>query len=242
MSAAPPIRSFHEPPRPDAAADPYSLGANPYSWGGRRSRLRSAAWRLALRRRSREAVVGRVGRRRFGVAKPLATRSAKRAKARSRLRAWERSSWATATTLGPTRAKSRLRWASLSVPEASTSKLASTREAVTFACCPPGPEERLVRTVISAEGSSKSLVTRKGGKTGDRGIEPRARVLETPMLPLHQSPKRPVLRAILVCDTPEKVIAMVNLRRDFAGRSSRRLAAESAQSTQAGRTGRPATP
>ena len=35
--------------------------------------------------------------------------------------------------------------------EAPTSKIASTREAVTFACWPPGPEERLVRSVISDE-------------------------------------------------------------------------------------------
>jgi hypothetical protein len=35
-------------------------------------------------------------------------------------------------------------------------------------------------------------------KAGDRGIEPRAGVLETPMLPLHQSPKTPDLQAILV--------------------------------------------
>jgi hypothetical protein len=35
-------------------------------------------------------------------------------------------------------------------------------------------------------------------EAGDRGIEPRARVLETPMLPLHQSPKTPDLQAILV--------------------------------------------
>jgi hypothetical protein len=30
---------------------------------------------------------------------------------------------------------------------------------------------------------------RRDRPTGDRGIEPRARVLETPMLPLHQSPR-----------------------------------------------------
>src|SRR5580692_8302492 len=35
--------------------------------------------------------------------------------------------------------------------------------------------------------------------TGDRGIEPRARVLETPMLPLHQSPESAVLQAFRVC-------------------------------------------
>ena len=38
--------------------------------------------------------------------------------------------------------------------EAATSKTASTREAVTFACWPPGPEERLARTSISRSGIS----------------------------------------------------------------------------------------
>ena len=40
--------------------------------------------------------------------------------------------------------------------EASTSKIASTREAVTFACWPPGPEERLVRSVDLARAGSLS--------------------------------------------------------------------------------------
>ena len=41
---------------------------------------------------------------------------------------------------------------SVSVEDAATSKLASIREAVTFACWPPGPEERLARTSISSAG------------------------------------------------------------------------------------------
>jgi hypothetical protein len=50
------------------------------------------------------------------------------------------------------------RWASVSASEATTSKLASTREAVTLACWPPGPEERLVRSSISASGIARSGV------------------------------------------------------------------------------------
>jgi hypothetical protein len=130
------------------------------SSGGRRSRLRSVARRLAWRRRSREAAVGRVARRRLGTAKAPASRSLKRDKARSRLRAWDRSSCEIATTRGPMRASTRSRCASLSVGEARTSKLASTLEAVTFACWPPGPEERLARTATSESGILSSSVIR----------------------------------------------------------------------------------
>ncbi len=45
--------------------------------------------------------------------------------------------------------------ASSSVFDAATSKLASIREAVTFACWPPGPEERLARTTISSSGIAR---------------------------------------------------------------------------------------
>lgn len=99
-----------------------------------------------------------MARRRVGTASAVASRSPRRAKANSRLRVCERSSCAIATTRGPTRANIRRRWASVSVGEASTSKLASTREAVTFACCPPGPDERLVRTVISENGIVSPVV------------------------------------------------------------------------------------
>ena len=43
---------------------------------------------------------------------------------------------------------------SLSAAEASTSNDASTREAVTFACWPPGPDERLVRSSTSVSGTT----------------------------------------------------------------------------------------
>ena len=57
-----------------------------------------------------------------------------------------------ARTTGPARAEMR-RWSSSPrTEEASTSKMASTREAVTFACWPPRPEERLVRRSTSLSG------------------------------------------------------------------------------------------
>ena len=59
--------------------------------------------------------------------------------------------------------RSRAFCASDSVSEAPTSNTASTREAVTFACWPPGPEERLVRSSTSASG------TRRPSRTGRIG-------------------------------------------------------------------------
>ncbi len=103
--------------------------------------------------------MGRVARRYLGTASAVASRSAKRVRANSRLRVCERSSWAIATTRGPTRASIRSRCVAVSVSDACTSKLASTREAVTLACCPPGPEERLARVVTSDNGIARSSVT-----------------------------------------------------------------------------------
>ena len=48
--------------------------------------------------------------------------------------------------------RSGRRCSPVSDSEAHTSKTASTREAVTLACCPPGPDERLVRSSISLSG------------------------------------------------------------------------------------------
>jgi ferritin-like metal-binding protein YciE len=132
------------------------VGGPHESSGGRRSRLRSVPRRLAWRRRSRDAAVGRVARRGLGTSSAFASRSLRRVRASSRLRAWDRSSCAIAATRGPRRSSALARCASLSVGEESTSKLASTREAVTLACCPPGPEERLVRSVTSESGIASS--------------------------------------------------------------------------------------
>ena len=59
-------------------------------------------------------------------------------------------------------------WVSLSAEEAATSKLASTREAVTFACWPPGPEERLVRKATSEAGIGTPRAIRIGSAMLER--------------------------------------------------------------------------
>ncbi|MEA2365117.1 MAG: hypothetical protein QOE69_635 [Thermoleophilaceae bacterium] len=56
----------------------------------------------------------------------------------------------------------RFRCSSLSDCDAQTSKTASTREAVTFACWPPGPDERLVRSSTSESGTVALRPMRSG--------------------------------------------------------------------------------
>ncbi len=124
--------------------------------GAGAARLRSPVRRFCSRRRRREAAVGRVGRRLRGTRRPAAIFAARRRRASSRLRDWPRASWATAVRSGPARSSSRARWRSSSVAEAATSNTASTREAVTLACWPPGPEERLVRSSISLSGIARA--------------------------------------------------------------------------------------
>ncbi len=108
---------------------------------------------------SREAAVGRVARRRLGVASARASRSLRRVRASSRLRPGNAPSWEIAATRGPRR-RDPLPLGGGDAGEESTSKTASTREAVTLACWPPGPEERLARTVTSASGIVRSAVIR----------------------------------------------------------------------------------
>src|SRR4051794_35275295 len=55
---------------------------------------------------------------------------------------------------------------SLSDSDSATSKTASMREAVTLACWPPGPEERLARSSISACGIATERVIGSGSSTG----------------------------------------------------------------------------
>ena len=71
-----------------------------------------------------------------------------------RLRCWERVSWAEAVTRGPSRPAIRAFWASPSAADARTSNTACTRDAVTLACWPPGPDERDARTRISDSGTA----------------------------------------------------------------------------------------
>ena len=67
---------------------------------------------------------------------------------------------------GPQRELTRAFWASLSVSDAATSKLTSMREAVTFACWPPGPDDRLARTTTSRMGIATERVMGMGSSTG----------------------------------------------------------------------------
>ena len=97
-----------------------------------------------------------------GTASAVASRERSRSSASSRLRAWLRESCATAVRRGPTRPITRRRWSSLSEREAATSNTASTREAVTLACWPPGPDERLTRSSTSDSGTSTPRATRIG--------------------------------------------------------------------------------
>src|SRR3954464_14072641 len=54
---------------------------------------------------------------------------------------------------------------SLRESEAPTSKIASTRDSVTLACWPPGPDERLVRSAISRSGTATSREIHIGSST-----------------------------------------------------------------------------
>ncbi len=145
-------------PRAQRAVD----GVQSSARGRRRSLLRCAWRRLDCSRRTRLDFDGRVAWRVRGTCRARASRSRRRSSASSRLRAWLRASWATARITGPQRAITRWRCASVSEGEAATSKVASTREAVTFACWPPGPEERLVRITTSRSGIATSRVTTIG--------------------------------------------------------------------------------
>ena len=102
--------------------------------GRRRSRLRAPCRRFDSRRWRTDPMVGRVTCRRRGGTSASRRRSRRRSRASSRLRVWLRASCAIAVTRGPRRAITRRFSAALSALDASTSKMTSTREAVTFAC------------------------------------------------------------------------------------------------------------
>ena len=132
-------------------------------------------------RRSFEARVGLVFLRGRWTASAFASLVASRSSASSRLRLCDRVSWDTARTTGPQRAMIRRFCSSLSAADAVTSKLASTRDAVTFACWPPGPDERLARSSTSSSGIvrpgrtwSTSLVCRADMRIFS-GIQPTGR-------------------------------------------------------------------
>ena len=106
--------------------------------------------------------MGFVARRVRGTASAVARRERSRSRASSRLRACERSSCATAVRRGPTRAITRRFCSSVRAEEPATSNDASMREAVTLACWPPGPEERLARSSTSDSGTATPRDTGMG--------------------------------------------------------------------------------
>src|SRR4051812_2768918 len=67
------------------------------------------------------------------------------------------------------------RCSSSSEREVEASKIASTRDAVTFACWPPGPDERLVRSSISDSGMGTPRPRFIGSSMGRLGMVPRER-------------------------------------------------------------------
>ena len=94
-----------------------------------------AAARLSSSRRRLLPAVGlRLGARARDVQRVARAAARAAASASSRLRACERASWATAVTRGPSFALIRAFCASDRTPESRTSKTASIRDAVTFAC------------------------------------------------------------------------------------------------------------
>ena len=121
---------------------------------------RPAALRRRAAARARRAV-GCVGTRRRSTRSASASFATSRSTASSRLRAWLRSSCATArsTGAGP-RDHARRFCASVSDVDASTSKTASTRVSALFACWPPGPDERETRSSISPGSMETERVTR----------------------------------------------------------------------------------
>src|SRR5918995_2711929 len=128
--------------------------------GGLRSAFARARWRFASSLRSRAAAVGFVGLRLRGTARASRSFATRRSTASSRLRAWLRSSCATARMTLPAFATTRRFWVSVSALEASTSNSAWTRVEDFCACWPPGPLERETRMSISETGRRTERVTR----------------------------------------------------------------------------------
>lgn len=139
----------------------HRLAVMSQSSGGRRRRLVWARRPLASSRRRWEPRVGRVGRRGVATTRPPASRARRRSRARFRLRAWDRSSDATARTSGPKRSSRRWRWPGRSEGDRATSKTTSTRVSEVLACWPPGPPLRLKRQRSSARGTEHSRLTRR---------------------------------------------------------------------------------
>src|SRR4051812_4256537 len=90
-----------------------------------------------------------------------------------------------AVTRGPQRDMTRRFCSSVSAFDACTSNTASIRLAVTFACCPPGPDERLARSSTSSRGMSTLRATCSPAMAGRRylrsGLLRTAHVMHQPV-------------------------------------------------------------
>ena len=80
--------------------------------------------------------------------------------------------------------------------EAATSKTASMRDAVTLACWPPGPDERLARSSISDSGIRTERVMTSGSETGIATSSQRTRPPA-----VSTCTRGPVLRHVLSLET-----------------------------------------
>jgi len=122
---------------------------------------------LDSRRASFDALVGFVGRRRFGTTRARLISSARRSSASSRFRLWLRMSLATTRTLpsvfirDASFARRRFRCSSSTAREFRTFQNISTRDEVLLTCCPPAPDDLDTRTSNSLRGiDSDSLTAR----------------------------------------------------------------------------------
>jgi hypothetical protein len=136
-----------------------------------RPRLRPLRWRLASRRRRREAAVGLVGRR-GGAGGALASRSkaASLPRAARRLASWVRCSDAVTEMTPSVRRLDSLRstrdrssGGMLALP--ATSYRSSTRESAVLTPCPPGPELREKRSRSSPAGTTQRPRTTRSSAT-----------------------------------------------------------------------------
>lgn len=141
------------------------------STGSPRRRFTSPRRFFSSIRRSREATVGRVARRRFGSTSALATSVRTFSRASSRLRPRSRVRWLV-TSNRPSASRRfaasrsrRARAAGVRPAIAERSTCSSTREATLLTFWPPGPDDRTARTTQALAGTMTSAVTRMESAT-----------------------------------------------------------------------------
>ena len=140
--------------RPGDEREPARTRAQSWSRGARRARLISERRRLAASRRSREAAVALVARRRFRGRSAASIRVPQPLDRELAVASLAARVLGDCGDPGPNRARRRRFCSASRLREESISNTASIRDAVTFACCPPGPDERDARNWISLSGTS----------------------------------------------------------------------------------------